>query len=133
MEQKYSILVVDDEPSIIKLVKHRLGTEEYDLRSAADGIEAIECIEHEVPDLVLLDIIMPRMDGFQVLQWIRERDVDTGVLIFSARHELVDMRMGYSLDADFYLPKPFTTSELIRGIQTVLSLRPFLIHEDKES
>lgn len=123
----YKILIVDDEPAVLKMVSCRLREKGYILDTASDGVEALAHIHQAKPDLVLLDIMMPRMNGLEVLKTIREEHVNTGVVIFSAKQEFNDFREGYSLDADFYLPKPFTTADLFRSIETVLSMRPYMI------
>lgn len=122
----YKILIVDDEPAVLKMVSCRLR-DRYILDTAVDGVEAMAHIQQNSPDLVLLDIMMPRMNGFELLKMIRDNHINTGVVIFSAKQEFNDMKEGYSLDADFYLPKPFTTADLFRSIETVLSMRPYII------
>ncbi|WP_324717635.1 response regulator transcription factor [Carboxydochorda subterranea] len=113
------ILVVDDEPHILKAVSHRLERSGYQVEVAADGEEALEKFDRFRPDLVVLDLMLPRLDGYEVCHAIRERS-NTPIIILSARSEEPDRLTGFWLGADDYLTKPFSLAELVLRIQAVL-------------
>lgn len=110
------ILVVDDEKSIADIVKFNLEKEGYKVYLAYDGEEAIEKIYELLPDLILLDIMMPKKDGFQVLKEIR-KDLSTPVLMLTAKEEEVDKVLGLELGADDYVVKPFSMRELVARVK----------------
>ncbi len=113
------ILVVDDEPHILKAVSRRLERSGYQVEVAADGEEALEKFERFRPDLVVLDLMLPRLDGYEVCHAIRERS-SVPIIILSARSEEPDRLTGFWLGADDYLTKPFSLAELVLRIQAVL-------------
>ena len=117
MSQK--ILVVDDEKSIADIVKFNLEKEGYKVYLAYDGEEAIERTYELLPDLILLDIMMPKKDGFQVLKEIR-KDLSTPVLMLTAKEEEVDKVLGLELGADDYITKPFSMRELMARVKANL-------------
>ncbi|NLC38613.1 MAG: response regulator transcription factor [Clostridia bacterium] len=113
------ILAVDDEPDIIKIVDHRLSREGYEVISACDGEEAIEKFRREKPDLVILDLMLPKVDGFEVCRMIREES-DVPIIILSARGDELDRLLGFRMGGDDYLTKPFSPSELALRVQAML-------------
>ncbi len=113
------ILVVDDEPHLLKLVRSNLEAAHYKVISAMDGPSALAMLEKEGADLVLLDVMMPGMDGFEVLQKIREFSV-VPVIILTAKDQDVDELRGFGLGADDYIRKPFSVQLLLARIQAVL-------------
>ena len=115
------VLVVDDEQGIVDFLKLGLQYEGYEVRSAADGKEALIAISEFKPDLVVLDINMPRMDGYEVCQTVQ--DADMGILILSARDGLEDRLKGLDVGADDYLVKPFHFEELLARARAVLRRR----------
>ena len=117
---EYKILIVDDVSSNVLLMKALLGKEKYNLLSAMSGIEALDCIARERPDLVLLDVMMPDMDGFAVLKEIR-RTSRVPVLMLTARGEAEDRIEGLEIGADDYLAKPFLPKELLLRVGAILS------------
>ena len=122
----HKIVIVDDEREIAEAIKNFLENKGYAVFTAADGDEAQEMIIKADPDVILLDLIMPKTNGFEVLKWLRKNvQRRIPVIILSIKDKLADIKKGYSCDADFYLPKPFTNQDLLRGITTVLSLVPF--------
>ena len=125
----YKILVVDDEKDIVELVRSRLQREGYDVAVAYDGEEALFRIKDADPDAVILDLMMPKLNGFEVLKAIRDNlnDKWRPVIIVSANAELESVRKSYSMEADHYLTKPCSMDTLLRGVQTVLSLIPLRI------
>ena len=113
------ILVVDDEPSILKLVTAYLKSEGYDYKTAEDGIAALKAIRSFRPDIIILDIMLPGMDGIEVLGQLR-RESDAYVIMLTARSEETDKIIGLSVGADDYLTKPFSPRELMARIKAVL-------------
>ncbi len=113
------ILVVDDEPRMVQLIGMNLSLEGYEVISAPDGFQALEKVTREMPDLVLLDIMMPDRDGFETLKRIRE--ISTVPVIFlSVKGEEPDRVRGLDLGADDYITKPFSPRELVSRIKAVL-------------
>jgi DNA-binding response OmpR family regulator len=122
----FKILVVDDEPDIVHVVTGRLTRQGYEVSSAFDGEEALAKFPVFDPDLVLLDLTMPKLNGFEVLKQIREKYTDRWrpVIIISAQTELDAMRTAYNMEADHYLTKPCPMDAIIKGIETMRSLIP---------
>lgn len=118
MENK-TILVVDDEPQILKVVEHSLRREGYQVFTAADGEQALITAEKIRPDLIILDLMLPHIDGFEVCKRIKSRQ-DVPVIILSARGEEVDKVVGFTLGADDYQTKPFSPTELAMRVKAVL-------------
>lgn len=122
----YKILVVDDEKDIVETLKNRLIKEGYEVTVAFDGEEALLKVAQDNPDIILLDLMLPKLNGFDVLKQIREKHKDKWrpVIIISAQTELESVRKGYSLEADHYLAKPCTIENILRGIRIMISLIP---------
>ena len=110
------ILVVDDEKSIADIVKFNLEKEGYMVELAYDGEEAIEKVYEFLPDLIVLDIMLPKKDGFQVLKEIR-KEFKVPVLMLTAKEEEVDKILGLELGADDYITKPFSMRELVARVK----------------
>ena len=117
MNQK--ILVVDDEKNIADIIKFNLKKEGYEVLTAYDGEEALDIIFSKDPDLILLDIMMPKLDGFQVCRKVREKK-DTPIVMLTARAEEVDKVLGLELGADDYVTKPFSVRELMARVKANL-------------
>ena len=116
------ILIADDDPLLIKLVEHKLQSRGFKVISAADGAQALRlAIEHK-PDLIVLDAMMPEMDGFEVLGKLKElpETEDISVIMLTARKQERDVVTGLSLGARDYLVKPFMPAELLMRIQKIL-------------
>jgi len=113
------ILVVDDEPKILKVVEHTLRREGYEIFTAADGEEAVEMAERLKPDLIVLDLMLPKLNGFEVCRKIKSRQ-DVPIIILSARGDEVDKIMGFTLGVDDYQTKPFSPAELALRVKAVL-------------
>ena len=122
----YKILVVDDEKDVVESVQKGLLRQGYEVVCAYDGQEAIEKVSSDNPDIILLDLTLPKKDGFAVLQEVRQNHVDKWrpVIIISGKTELDSLRKGYDLEADHYLTKPCDMKNIIRGIETMISLIP---------
>jgi two-component system, OmpR family, alkaline phosphatase synthesis response regulator PhoP len=114
-----TILVVDDQSSVRQLVQDYLTEQGFRVVTATDGQNAIYTARHEKPNLILLDIMMPRMDGYQFLRQFRE-EAQTPVIIITAREEETDAVLGLDLGADDYVVKPFRMRELTARIRAVL-------------
>ena len=116
------ILVVDDEPDISALVAYQLARESYRVRTAAGGPEALAAIERELPDLVILDLMLPGMSGLEVLAEIRRREEwrSLPVILLTARREESDRIVGFRHGADDYVAKPFSPQELVLRVGAVL-------------
>lgn len=114
------ILLVEDNPDLAEGVEYNLRLEGYDVRIADDGRKAIEQARAWRPDLVLLDLMLPELDGYQVLRSIRQNGSRVPVIILSARGEEADKVRGFRLDADQYVTKPFSIVELLERVAALL-------------
>src|SRR5438270_5855147 len=122
--KKSTVLVVDDDVQLLKIVTHNLEAEGYQVLVVRDGVQALQAIEREAPDLVLLDIMLPRMDGFQVLQRVRQFSA-VPIIMITARGRGQDKVKGLDLGADDYLSKPFRVDELLARVRAVLRRAQF--------
>jgi DNA-binding response OmpR family regulator len=113
------ILIVDDEPRYLRLLEANLKTEGYEVTTAQDGVQALEVFSAQPIDLVLLDVMMPRLDGFGACQRLREFS-NVPIVILTARGEEQDRVRGLDLGADDYLVKPFSATELLARVRAVL-------------
>jgi len=114
-----TILVVDDEEPIVDILRFNLKKEGYKVLEAYDGEEAVRIAFESNPDLILLDVMLPKMDGFTVCRKLRER-LSTPILMITAREEEVDKVLGLALGADDYITKPFSIRELMARVQANL-------------
>lgn len=119
MSQTKTILVVDDEPRYLRLVEINLVTDGYQVTTATDGQQAVEAVAMDQPDLVLLDIMMPVMDGFTACERIREFS-SVPIIILTAKGEERDRVRGLDVGADDYIVKPFSAQELLARVRAVL-------------
>src|SRR6266542_5514933 len=126
--KKTTILTADDDPQLLRLVARNLQLEGYDVITAGDGKQALEQIEMRVPDLVLLDVMMPKMDGFAVCHRVREFSA-VPIIIITARGQDQDKVRGLDLGADDYLTKPFSVDELLARVRAVLRRSQFLAND----
>lgn len=113
------ILIVDDEPRYLRLLEANLRTEGYEVATAQDGVQAVDIFSSQPIDLILLDIMMPRMDGFSTCQRIREYS-NVPIIMLTAKGEEQDRVRGLDLGADDYLVKPFSATELLARVRAVL-------------
>ena len=116
--RQFRVLIVDDEQRIINFLSSKLRVSGYEVLTASNGLEAIEQIQAQEPDLVVLDVLMPRMDGFETLKELRTFS-SIPVIILSAKGTNADKVKGLGLGADDYLAKPFSPDELIARIEAV--------------
>jgi len=130
------ILIADDEPDVLNAMARKIERAGYTVLKAADGEQAWEKIRSDAPDIVVLDLTMPKMDGLTVLKKLRENPPDPAkwqpVIIVSARGELQDMQKGFSLDADHYITKPCKMEDVLKGIRLMTGLIPQRKTDDSE-
>jgi DNA-binding response OmpR family regulator len=129
--KKITILTADDDPQLLRLVTRNLQLEGYDVLAVSDGQQALTRIEQEVPDLVLLDVMMPKMDGFTVCHRVREFST-VPIIIVTARGQDQDKVRGLDLGADDYLTKPFSVDELLARVRAVLRRTQFTAKDNSE-
>ncbi len=117
-----TVLIADDEPNILISLEFLLKREGYDVKLARDGQEAIDAIVAHRPDLVLLDVMMPRKTGFDVCQEVRALEAvkDTRILMLTAKGRDTDVAKGLALGANAYMTKPFSTKELVDKVRGLL-------------
>ena len=120
---KSTIMVVDDDPDMVTLLRARLEQREFNVMYAYSGSQALAGLEKQKPDLILLDIMMPEMDGFEVLRRLKAAPETSSipVILLSALDQLKDISTGYEMGADHYITKPFTNTHLMTVIDHLLS------------
>lgn len=114
------ILIIDDEPEILEKLQQLLEKEHYTVDTAADGEEALDRIWADEYDLILLDVMLPRIGGFDILSEIRSADISTPVLMLTAKSGIDDRVNGLNMGADDYLTKPFSVAELLARIRALI-------------
>lgn len=120
--QQYKVLIVDDEEHIQELIKYNLESAGYNVICSGDGIEALKLVKSAKPDLVLLDVMLPGKDGYDVCKEIR-KDIDISnlpIIMITAKSEELDKILGLELGADDYITKPFSIRELLARVKAVL-------------
>src|SRR5215203_2768361 len=128
---KPSILLVEDEENLHEALKLNLELEGYQVTSAYDGIAAMKAVQNEYFDLIILDVMIPELDGFNVTQNIRLTNTEVPILILSARDSSADRVLGLKKGADDYLTKPFNLEELLLRVQKLINKNNRLL--DKET
>jgi signal transduction histidine kinase/DNA-binding response OmpR family regulator len=123
-EQGVKILLVDDEPINLQILENQLKLNQYQILRASDGIEALKIIDIEKPDLVLLDVMMPKLSGYETCKKIREKysETELPILMLTAKNRLEDLMNGFAVGANDYLAKPFSKGELLSRIKSHLNL-----------
>ena len=123
MSKTQTVLIVDDEPNILLSLQFLMKKSGYDVRTAKDGEEAWAEISRSAPDLVLLDVMMPKIDGFSICERIRANPAwkDVRIIMLTARGREVEREKGLALGADDYITKPFSTKDAIDRIEAVLA------------
>ena len=116
------ILIVDDEPNIVMSLEYIFKKENFEVFIARDGEEAIQIAEDKLPDVILLDIMMPNVDGYQVLKHLKSdfKLEDIKVIFLSAKNKTTDIELGLQLGADKYVSKPFSTKKLVKEVKQLL-------------
>jgi DNA-binding response OmpR family regulator len=124
-EERQVILVADDDPDILELVAFRLERAGYEVVRAVDGEEAWQRVSERAPDLAVLDVMMPKLNGYEVTQRIRANQATNGipVILLTARVQEADVERGFEAGADDYLKKPFSPQELRARVQAILGRR----------
>ena len=121
------VLIADDEEVVLEIMARKIASQDYEVITAKDGQEAWAKIVSEVPDVVILDLNMPKMDGWAVLSQLRQNPPSKRwqpVIIVSAQNELVNFQKGVNMEADHYLSKPCQIEDILRAIRLMLSLVP---------
>jgi len=118
-----TIMVVDDDPDIVTIVKTILEVKGYVVQSASSGQEVLSLLKELKPDLIILDVMMPQMDGLEVLTRLKGNPATSSipVILLTAKVQYEDVLGGYKLGADYYITKPFTSTQLMTGINLFLS------------
>ena len=129
--KKTTLVAADDDPQLLRLMSRNLQLEGFDVLAASDGQQALELIENHAPDLVLLDVMMPKMDGFTVCSRVREFSA-VPIIIVTARGQDQDKVRGLDLGADDYLTKPFSVEELLARVRAVLRRSEFTTQEHRQ-
>ncbi len=119
---KGRILVVDDEVYIVHILDFSLGMEGYEVVTALDGEQALEKVAQQKPDLIVLDIMMPKLDGYETCKALKSREEtkDIPVILLSAKGRNVDQKTGFEVGADDYITKPFSPRKLVERINSIL-------------
>ena len=119
---KGKILVVDDEIYIVHILDFSLGMEGYSVVTALDGEQALEKVAQQKPDLIVLDIMMPKLDGYETCKALKSKDEtkDIPVILLSAKGRNVDQKTGFEVGADDYITKPFSPRKLVERINSIL-------------
>ncbi|MBO6828949.1 MAG: response regulator [Muricauda sp.] len=122
MKQK-KILIVDDEPNILMSLEYAFKKKDFEVFIARDGTEAIEISNREKPNLILLDIMMPEMDGYETLKQVKDNEdlAHTKIVFLSAKSKEKDVEKGLKMGADRYLTKPFSLKKIISEIEELLA------------
>lgn len=122
----HKILVVDDDSDVMEFLVKGLLRNGYEVVSACDGEDALVKVKTDDPDVILLDLVMPKLNGVEVLKEVKQKYKDKWrpVIVISAKTELDSFKQCYGLEADHYLTKPCNMENILRGIETMLSLIP---------
>ncbi len=125
------VLVIEDEESIVTLLKYNLTRAGYDVITANDGEEGYRAAIDEKPDLIVLDLMLPKMDGIEVCKELRKQQIDTPILMLTAKDDEFDKVLGLELGADDYMTKPFSPREVVARVKAILRRTKFR-NEKKE-
>lgn len=119
---KRKVLIVDDEPNIVMSLEYMMRKNKFDVFIARNGVEALDLLSREVPHLILLDIMMPDVDGYEICEFVKsdEKFAETKVVFLSAKSKVSDIQKGYDLGADLYVTKPFSTRDLLVKVKELL-------------
>jgi DNA-binding response OmpR family regulator len=122
--KRYKILIVDDYPNMVDMLSVRLRAAGFDVIAAYDGMAGLQMARHENPDLVILDVLLPKMDGFKICRMLKydERFRHIPVIMLTSRARDIDRKMGLDMGADDYVFKPYDPGELMQRIDKLLEL-----------
>jgi DNA-binding response OmpR family regulator len=125
MPENARILIVDDEPDLLDMVSLRMEANGYQVIRASDGEEGLDKARNESPDLIILDLMLPKIDGYKVCRMLKfdEKYKKIPVILFSARTQAIDMKLGAEVGADAYLTKPFEPDTLLAKVSELLKLK----------
>jgi len=126
------ILIVEDETTLREMLQYNLETEGYMVVTAGTGISAVELARSENPDLIVLDIMLPEMDGFEVCRILRQEKMTTAILMLTAKEEEIDRVLGLEMGADDYMSKPFSMRELKARVKAMLRRMSMLRPENAD-
>ena len=117
------ILIVDDEPNIVMSLEYTFKKNNFDVYIARDGEEAIEILKSKIPDVILLDIMMPNVDGYQTLQYIRKNEAtkNSKVIFLTAKNKASDIKKGFAMGVDKYITKPFSIKKIVAEINELIT------------
>ena len=117
------ILIVDDEPNIVMSLEYTFKKNNFEVFIARDGQEALDILKNSLPNIIILDVMMPNVDGYNTLEQIKkdERLKDTKVIFLSAKNKEKDIEKGLSLGADLYMTKPFSVKKLVEQVNELLN------------
>ena len=116
------ILIVEDEKDIAELLEAGLKRSGFEIITSVDGKDAMEKIKEHKPALVVLDVVLPYVSGWEVLRWIKTNYPATLVIMATAKKEVEDIKSGHALKADYYVTKPYEVNEILKGIHVLFSL-----------
>ncbi|MEN8815628.1 MAG: response regulator [Nonlabens sp.] len=118
------LLIVDDEPNIVMSLEYAFQKQGYNVFIARDGSEALVIMEREIPDLVVLDIMMPQVDGYETIEIIKKNPAfaKAKIIFLSAKSKAADIEKGLSLGADLYFTKPFSVKKLIAAVDNLIRI-----------
>ncbi len=122
MSDQKKILIIDDEPDILEMLVLRLEANDYEVISATDGQKGLDKARNENPDLIILDLMLPKIDGFKVCRMLKfdERFKKIPIVLFTARTQEADMKLGQEVGADAYITKPFEPNILLGKVAELL-------------
>ncbi|MBO8163705.1 MAG: response regulator transcription factor [Brevibacillus sp.] len=126
------ILVVDDEPSIVKLLQFNLEKSGFEVITASDGKQALDMAYQEKPDFIVLDLMLPKMDGMDVCKALRQDRINTPILMLTAKDDELDKILGLELGADDYLTKPFSPREVVARVKAILRRTQAAVRSEQE-
>ncbi|TCK69393.1 response regulator receiver domain-containing protein [Winogradskyella wandonensis] len=120
---KKKIVIVDDEPNIVMTLEYTFKKNNFEVYIARDGSEALEILESIIPDVIMLDVMMPKVDGYQTLKAIKENKAlaNTKVVFLTAKNKASDVEKGLKLGADKYLTKPFSIKQIVSEINELIA------------
>ena len=133
MEKKQRVLIVEDEKNIVDILRFNLRKEGYDTQEAYDGEVGLALALQEAPDLILLDLMLPKMNGFEVCKRLRDQGRSTPVIIITAREAEKDKILGLDLGADDYITKPFSVRELLARVKANIRRVSMAVNANQEA